>query len=72
MPRIELQEGEQVEFKRQWTDQALEDIAAFANTRGGSVFIGVDDGGEILGVADPEAEIQRIANTVASRLGLTP
>lgn len=72
MPRVDLQEGEEIEFKRQWTDQALEDLAAFANTRGGTLFIGVEDDGAVVGVADPEAEIQRIANTVASRLGLTP
>jgi len=70
--RIELHEGEEVEFKRQWTDQALEDLAAFANTRGGTVFVGVDDDGQVVGVNDPEGEIQRIANTVVSRLGLAP
>lgn len=72
MPRIDLHEGEEVEFKRQWTDQALEDLAAFANTRGGTLFVGVEDDGKVVGVNDPEGEIQRIANTVVSRLGLAP
>ena len=53
MPRIDLHEGEEVEFKRQWTDQALEDLAAFANTRGGTVFVGVDDDGQVVGVNSP-------------------
>lgn len=72
MPKIDLHEGETVEFKRRWVEQALEDLAAFANTRGGTLLVGVEDDGEVVGVADPEAEMQRIANTVASRLGLTP
>jgi ATP-dependent DNA helicase RecG len=72
VPRIDLHEGEEVEFKRQWTDQALEDLAAFANTRGGTLFVGVDDEGQVVGVNDAEGEIQRIANTVVSRLGLAP
>jgi ATP-dependent DNA helicase RecG len=72
MPRVELREGEEVEFKRQWTDHALEDLAAFANTRGGTVFVGVDDDGEVIGVDDPDGAIERIANTVVSRLGLAP
>jgi ATP-dependent DNA helicase RecG len=72
VPKIDLHEGETVEFKRHWTDQALEDLAAFANTRGGTLYVGVEDDGEVVGVADPDAEMQRIANTVASRLGLTP
>jgi ATP-dependent DNA helicase RecG len=72
MSRTDLHEGEAIEFKRRWTDQALEDLAAFANTRGGTLLVGVQDDGDVIGVADPEAEMQRIANTVASRLGLTP
>jgi ATP-dependent DNA helicase RecG len=72
VPRIDLHEGEEAEFKRQWTDQALEDLAAFANTRGGTVFVGVDDDGQVVGVNDPEEEVRRIANTVVSRLGLAP
>ncbi len=72
MVQIGMQEGEQVEFKRLWNDHALEDIAAFANTRGGVLFVGVGDDGEVIGVDDPEAELQRIANVIASRLGLNP
>ncbi len=33
MPKIAQQEGETLEYKRQWTDRALEDLAAFANTQ---------------------------------------
>ncbi|MDR7543524.1 MAG: ATP-binding protein [Armatimonadota bacterium] len=72
MPKIDLQEGEEVEFKQQWTDRALEDLAAFANTGGGTVLIGVRKDGEVIGTAAHDAEIERIANVVVSRLGLTP
>jgi predicted HTH transcriptional regulator len=37
--RIELHEGEEVKFKREWTDRALEDLAAFANTHGGILLL---------------------------------
>jgi len=40
MPRIAQQEDETLEFKRQWTSRALEDLAAFANTRAEGTFIG--------------------------------
>lgn len=72
MAKINLQEGEIVEFKRQWTDRALEDLAAFANTQGGSLWIGVDDDGTVVGVETSDEEIQRIANVITSRLGLVP
>ncbi|MGB9898551.1 helix-turn-helix domain-containing protein, partial [Thermanaerothrix sp.] len=58
MSRVE-KEDETVEFKRQWTDRALEDLAAFANTRGGTLLIGILDDGTIVGTAADDREIQR-------------
>jgi len=42
-------EGENVEFKEQWNDHGLEALASFANTRGGTLLIGVQDNGTIIG-----------------------
>jgi len=72
VPRIDLQESETVEFKRQWTDRALEDLAAFANTRGGTLLVGIREDGEIVGAKADDREIQRIANLIAAHLGITP
>jgi len=72
MPKIDLQESETIEFKRQWTDRALEDLAAFANTRGGTLLIGVREDGEIVGAPTDDLEIQRIANLITSHLGIAP
>jgi ATP-dependent DNA helicase RecG len=36
---LNLQEGETIELKREWTDRALEDLAAFANTHGGILLL---------------------------------
>ncbi len=72
MPKIDLQESETIEFKRQWTDRALEDLAAFANTRGGTLLIGVRKDGEIVGAPTDDREIQRIANLITSHLGIAP
>lgn len=71
MSQVE-KEGETVEFKRQWTDRALEDLAAFANTRGGTLRVGVQDDGTVVGAAADDREIQRIANLIAAHLGITP
>jgi ATP-dependent DNA helicase RecG len=72
MPRIDQQENQTLEFKRQWTDKALEDLAAFANTEGGTLLVGVCDDGEIVGTTADDREIQRLANLISSRLGITP
>jgi len=72
MPKINISESETLEFKRQWTDRALEDLAAFANSRGGALLIGVRNDGEIVGTSADDREIQRITNLITSRLGITP
>ncbi len=62
MPKINATESQTLEFKRQWTDRVLEDIAAFANTDGGMLLLGVRDDGEIVGARADDWELQRIAN----------
>lgn len=66
------EKGETVEFKRRWTDRALEDLTAFANSRGGTLLIGVDRTGEVVGAPAGEGDLDRIANVIVTRLGLTP
>ena len=72
MSKLERQESETLEFKRQWTDKALEDLAAFANTEGGTLLIGVRKDGEIVGTRADDRELQRLANLITSHLGITP
>ncbi len=62
MPKINAAEGQTLEFKRQWADRALEDLAAFANTDGGTLLLGIRDDGEIVGARADDRELQRIAN----------
>lgn len=68
----ELRESETLELKERWTDGVLEDLAAFANTRGGTCLIGVRKDGNIVGTDARDEEIQRIANTIVSRIGISP
>jgi predicted HTH transcriptional regulator len=51
-------EGAQLEFKRKVAhpNKIIREIVAFANTRGGSLLIGVDDNGSIPGVRSAEEE----------------
>ncbi len=61
---ISAGEGQTVEFKRdisQRSDTAGE-LIAFANTGGGTVLVGVADDAVIVGVSDPEAVMNAIAN----------
>ena len=57
-------ESETVELKSVYVDDIKKEIIAFANSHGGSVFVGVEDDGTVCGVGDPDRLIQQIANTV--------
>ena len=55
-------ESETVELKLDYTESIRKDIIAFANTSGGTIYIGVADDGTVVGVSSPDMMIQRIAN----------
>jgi predicted HTH transcriptional regulator len=66
-------EGKRLEFKRDLSSPlpVLRSLVAFANTAGGRVVIGVTDRShDVVGVADPLALEQRLANLIAD--GISP
>ena len=56
------------EFKREFTSDLNKEVIAFANTDGGKILIGIDDDGNVIGIADVDKVLQacvsHIANTV--------
>jgi ATP-dependent DNA helicase RecG len=44
-------ENEMVEFKSSFNTEVIETLVAFANTKGGSVYVGINDSGKVTGVA---------------------
>lgn len=65
-------EGKQLEFKRDLSSprNLLKTLVAFANSAGGKLVVGVNDARQIVGVADPLAEEERICNLIAD--GIVP
>jgi ATP-dependent DNA helicase RecG len=63
-------EGAQIEFKEKYNSRAIESLAAFANTAGGQVLIGVDTRGRIVGLANVDQVIESV--TSACREAVSP
>lgn len=61
---MDVREGETIEFKREMTSSAVKTVIAFANSGGGTLYIGIDDEGIPIGVDDVDAEMTRVTNTL--------
>ena len=59
-----FQETEKVELKSIVQEDIKKEILAFANCNGGTVYVGVSDHGEILGLEDIDASTLQISNMV--------
>jgi ATP-dependent DNA helicase RecG len=56
-------ETRDVEYKERFTDRVMEAICAFANSAGGTLYIGISDDGEVIGVD---------LDKIVSKLGIHP
>jgi len=59
-----FQESETLELKEVVVEDIKKEIIAFANSAGGTLYVGVADDGRITGVDDPDAVTQQISNMV--------
>ena len=57
---MERKEDRNTEFKRSVSESIKKEIIAFLNTNGGTIYVGIDDGGTPCGLADPEGDSLRI------------
>ncbi len=61
---MDLYESEVVELKEIYTPDLKKEIISFANTNGGTILIGVQDNGNIIGIDNADFVIQQIANSI--------
>ena len=60
-------ESETVEFKTSFSDEVIISLVAFANTKGGAVFIGISDEREVIGVNLGKETVQRWLNEIKNK-----
>lgn len=53
-----------IELKRQLTSSLAKEIVAFANTEGGTIYIGVEDDGSVIGVPDAASVEESVNNAI--------
>ena len=59
-----LREDFRTEFKSEYIDNIKAAVIAFANTDGGTLYIGVEDDGNVCGVEDPDDVVLRVQNAL--------
>lgn len=65
-----MAESQNIEYKESWRDEYLKWVCGFANAQGGSIYIGLDDNGEIVGVADCQKLLEDIPNKIKDTMGI--
>lgn len=63
-------ESQNVEYKQSWKDDYLKWICGFANAQGGTLYIGIDDNGNVVGIQDAKKLLEDIPNKVINYMGI--
>jgi len=61
---VNLVEGLNLELKREYQQDVLKTVIAFANTKGGDLYIGVEDDGTVVGVEHTDDIILKLTNAI--------
>lgn len=67
---MSYRESQITECKQIWKDEYLKTITALANTDGGTLWIGIDDHGQVLGLTNIKELLETLPNKINNRLGI--
>lgn len=65
-----MTESQNIEYKSNWRDEYLKWVCGFANANGGTIFIGKNDNGEIVGITEVKKLLEDIPNKIRDILGI--
>ncbi|MCE1168951.1 MAG: ATP-binding protein [Sphingobacteriia bacterium] len=65
-----MPETQNIEYKSIWKDEYLKWICGFANTQGGTLYIGKDDNGNVVGVKNAGKLLEELPNKITTILGI--
>ena len=67
---MKASESQNIEYKRSWHDEYLKWVCGFANAKGGTIWIGIDDDKSVHGVAGAKKLMEDIPNKIKDTMGL--
>ena len=67
-----MPESQNIEYKESWRDEYLKWICGFANAQGGTIYIGKNDAGDVVGVSHAKKLLEEIPNKARDMLGIIP
>lgn len=65
-----MPESQNIEWKKNWRDEYLKWICGFANAQGGKIYLGKDDKGNVIGLANAKWLLEDIPNKAKDILGV--
>ena len=65
-----MAERQDTEYKESWRDEYLKWVCGFANAQGGTILIGVNDAGQVVGVKNIRKLLEDIPNKIQAGLGI--
>ena len=67
---LTMAENQFTEYKESWRDEYLKWIAGFANAQGGTLLIGVNDKGQVVGLDNAKRLLEDLPNKIQNALGI--
>lgn len=65
-----MPESQNIEYKSVWKDEYLKWICGFANAQGGTLYVGKDDNGNVVGVKNAKKLLEDLPNKITTVLGI--
>ena len=65
-----MPEHQEIEWKESWRDEYLKWICGYANAHGGTLFIGKDDNGKVVGISDSKKLLEDLPNKITNAMGI--
>ena len=57
-------ESQYIELKRELTKDIKKEIIAFANTTGGTIYVGIEDDGNIIGLKNANRDLEAVSGMI--------